>query len=139
MRRHFLLITAGAICIAFLITLFKWPTSFLNDSLARRKLLYQSPTRIMNDYEAPLHLCDSPTRVPHEYIVFLHFGYSLEQHKQAVGNGADLDSAITNIFPETTNHGLYYNAELPNASLAAVRADIGVDMVECNSEVYLIG
>ena len=129
MQRYFLLITAGAICIAILIILSKRPTNLLTDSLE---------TRIMNDYEAPLHLCDSPTRLPHKYIVFLHLGYLLEQHKQAVGDRADLDSAITYIFPETASYGLYYSAELHNASLAAVRADIGVDMVECNLEVHVI-
>lgn len=92
----------------------------------------------MKEYEAPLHLCDSLTLVPHKYIVFLHFGYSLKEHKQAVGNDTDLDSGITNIFPETANHGLDYAANLKKASLDAVRADIGVDMVECESEVYLV-
>lgn len=92
----------------------------------------------MNDYEAPLHLCDSRTLVPRQYAVFLHSGYSLEEHKQAVGNGADLNSSITNVFPERADHGLYYTAELHNASLDAVRADTGVDMVECDSELYLV-
>lgn len=92
----------------------------------------------MNDCEAPLRLCDDPMRVPNEYFVFLQSGYSLEHHKQAVGNGTDLGSAITHVFPETESHGLYYCAELHDASLVAVRADFGVDMVECNLEAFLI-
>lgn len=137
MQRRFL-ITAAAICIAILIILLKRPTNLPSDPIARYRLLHYSRTMSMNDYEAPLHLGDNPTRVPHEYIVFLHLGYSLEQHKQAVGDSADLDSAIMYIFPETASNGIYYSAELHNASLAAVRADTGVDMVESNIQVYLI-
>ena len=36
------------------------------------------------------------------------------------------------------SYDLAYSAELHEASLAAVRADIGVDMVECSSKTYLM-
>nr|POF14171.1 subtilisin-like serine protease pepc [Quercus suber] len=48
----------------------------------------------------------------------------------SVGKGSDLDSTITMIFEEKELHGIAYSAELSDASLAAVRADIGVDMLE---------
>ncbi len=93
----------------------------------------------MSSYEAPLHLCDSVNDpVPHSYFIFLHMGYTLEQHAQAVGHGTDLNSDIEHIFPETDRHGLYYSVELDDASLDLVRADIGVDMVECNMRVWLV-
>ena len=92
----------------------------------------------MGDYEATLYCSDDLTRIPDEYFVYLHFGYSLEQHKQEVGGGADLDLPVSSLFPETANYGHYYFARLDDAGLAAVRADIGVDMVECNFSAYLI-
>lgn len=55
-----------------------------------------------------------------------------------VGNGADLDSAIDHIFPETHLYGTYYSATLSDDSLGAVRRDIGVDKVECNFQVTVI-
>lgn len=93
----------------------------------------------MGPYEAPLHACDNPEEVvPQKYTVFLHAGYSLEQHKQTVGDAVDFESAIRHIFPETSRHGLYYDGTLNDSELAAVRADLGVDMVECVGKVHLI-
>lgn len=63
----------------------------------------------------------------------------MEEHKQALGNSTNLDSAITHIFPEYGPHGLYYAAHLDDASLAAVRAEIGVDMVECDTQGFFFG
>ncbi|KAH8595494.1 hypothetical protein B0O99DRAFT_156998 [Bisporella sp. PMI_857] len=87
-------------------------------------------------YEAPLLNCDVPKEeiVPDSYVVFLHQGYSLDKHKQAVG--VNIDSAIQYIVNETAVHGLYYRAGFDNATLAAVRTDIGVDVVECNRKVH---
>ena len=92
----------------------------------------------MGPYQAPLYGCDGPSedRVHQSYMIFLHHGCSLEQHKQAVGEEADVDSAIKFVFPETAQYGLYYRAELGDSALAAVRADLGVDMVECNRRAY---
>ena len=107
-------------------------------SYTLEKVVYKSPG-IMGSHEAPVHNCDLPEkdRVPNNYVVFLHPGYSLDQHKQAVGHEANLHSAIEYVFEETPIHGLYYSAELDIASLAAVRADSGVYMVECIQRVYM--
>lgn len=70
---------------------------------------------------------------PGSYCVFLHQGCSLEKHKLAVGEEADIESKIRHIFPETRNHGLYYCADnVDDVTLDAVRADIIVDMIECD-------
>lgn len=109
------------------------------DSLERRRLVHQSPVNAMNTYKAPLLLADEATRIENEYFVFLHHGYSMEEHKQAIGNSTNLELAITHIFPESGMHGLFYNAHLDDASLAAVRADIGVDVVEYDTQGFFIG
>ena len=85
-------------------------------------------------YEAPLRHCDGDI-VPNRYIVFLARGNSLEQHKRVLGDDVDLDSAITNIFDSDPGQ-IHYGAELHTGALAAVRADPGVDFVECNRWVY---
>lgn len=90
----------------------------------------------MGLYEAPVHNRDSIDRVPQSYIVFPPSGCSLDQHKQAIGDGVDLESAIKYVFPETASHGLYNSVELDNASLAAVRADTAVGIDECNLRVH---
>ena len=89
----------------------------------------------MNIWEAPF-LCHQESRIPNSYIVFLHTGYSPEQHRHAVGNGTDLDSAIDIVLPGTERHGLRYSADLTDSGLAAVRAESGVDKVECHFYVH---
>lgn len=76
--------------------------------------------------------------MPDSYFIFLHFGYVLETHKRVVGNGVDWVAAVRFVSEETKNHGLYYSAELDEEGLTAVRADIGVDMVECDLYAELI-
>lgn len=69
--------------------------------------------------------------IPESYFVFLHQGCSLEDHKSHIE--ADLDSKITHIFPAATWHGLYYAADnVDDVILDAIRADVFVDMIECN-------
>ena len=131
-RKHTLIPAAIAIVILLIIS-----TTSNTTSLTWRKVLHKS-TDIAAPYQAPIYGCDGPEkdRVPHKYAVFLHHGCSLEQHKRAVGEGADLDSAIKFVFPETPWYGLYYSAELDDSALSAVRADLVVDMVECVRRVY---
>ena len=76
--------------------------------------------------------------MPDSCVVFLHFGYGLETHTKVVGNGVDWDNAVKFVFEETKNHGLYYSAKLDEEGLTAVRADIGVDIVECDLYTELI-
>lgn len=147
MRRLYFFITVLALTISLLM--FLQPKDYTNnpltDSLARRKLLYQQSTMLNKffknnePYKAPLRLCDLKSRVPNSYVVFLHFGYGLETHEKVVGNGVDWDNAIKFVFEETKDYGLYYSAKLDEEALAAVRADIGVDMVECDLYAEFFG
>ena len=127
-RGQGLIIATSAIIFLFIIF-----TTSDRTCLIWRKLLNNS-AGIIRPYQAPLLSCDGPSEdiVPQSYVVFLHYGCSLEQHKQTVSEGADLDSAIRFVFPETDFHGLYYHAYLDDGPLAAVRSDIVVDMVECS-------
>ena len=76
--------------------------------------------------------------MPDSYFVRLHFGYDLETHKKVVGNGVDWNDAVKSVAEENERHGVYYIAELDEEDLTAVRADIGVDMVECDLYAELI-
>ena len=146
MQRTYFFITILALTLSLLVLLqpLAYTNSPLTDSLARRKLLYQQYPMLKKilkgnrPYEAPVRLCDLESRVPDSYVVFLHFGCGLETHKQVVGDGVDWDNAVQFVFEETKNHGLYYSANLDEVGLAAVRADIGVDMVECDLYAELI-
>ena len=91
----------------------------------------------MAPYQAPLQGDDLPGVVPQSYVIFLHKDYSLEDHKAKLTDSVDLDKAIEFVFPETSRHGLYYTATLDDDALESVRADEGVDMVECNRKVEL--
>jgi hypothetical protein len=91
-----------------------------------------------DDREAPLHGCDSPDRIPDNYCVYLRYSYPLKTHKLFVGNFVDLDTTIDQISPQTDRHGIFYWAVLNETGLAAVRDDLGVDMVECDQYIHLI-
>ena len=145
MRGPFLFFIVAAICLGvpengWLKPLLKWMTKLT--STTQRRPFGPFSTRIVGDYMAPMRYCDDPERaVPEEYFVYLHSGYELEQHKQAIGADARavLEKAITNTFLEDVNYGPYYAAMgLQNATLDAVRADIGVDLVQCMPQIYLI-
>ena len=87
-------------------------------------------------YQAPLRHCEGDI-VPNSYAVFLVSSVSLEQHKRAVDRGANLDSAISRVHDDTDPDRIFYHAELDNVALAAVRADPGVDFVECNRRAHI--
>jgi hypothetical protein len=103
------------------------------------------PTR-KSGLEAPLRLCDDLTKViPDHYTVYLHYDHSMEEHKQTVGNATDLDTAMDDMFPASVDsetamilRGTDYFAKLDDTGLAAVRADLGVDLVECEPRIFLI-
>ena len=107
-------------------------------SFAWRTVLYKS-TGIIGLYQAPLY-CDGPKGdlIPQKCFVYLHHGCSLEQHKRAVDEGANLDSAIKHVFPEDERLGLCYDAKLDDNALTAVRSDLVVDMVECEYYAHLV-
>jgi hypothetical protein len=133
MRRNAILITA-IIAVGFLFTISRTSDTV---SLAWRTVLYKS-TNIMGLYQATLR-CDGPKEdlIPQAYMVYLHHGCSLEQHKRTVGEGADLDSAIRHVFLETEQYGFIYEVKLNDSALAAVRSDLVVDFVECEYEAHL--
>lgn len=135
MQRTITLVTM-AIAVIFLLLHFTHPNTSNTVSLTWRKDLHKF-TGVMGSYKAPLFCPRDANRVPNSYFVFLHFSYSLDQHKQEVGNGADLDSAIKWAV-EIPGYGLQYSAEFDDASLAAVRADLGVDLVSCDRRAHLI-
>lgn len=91
-----------------------------------------------DSYKAPLLSCDDPKEVvPDEYQVFLHQGYLLDDHKALVGDAVDFDSATRIFMNETASHGLINRAHFDKDALTAVRADVGVDLVECDTWSYL--
>ena len=146
MWRSYFLVTILALTISFFILLQPQASKNnpLTDSLARRRLLYQQYPMLHKflkgnqPYKAPFHLCELESRVPDSYFVFLHFGYDLETHQTVVGNGIDLNDAIKSVAEENERHGVRYRAELDDEDLTAIRADIGVDMVECELYAELI-
>nr|POE63504.1 hypothetical protein CFP56_04407 [Quercus suber] len=95
--------------------------------------LSMSNTGNNDSYTAPMLGRDDPKEViPDDYQVFLHIGYSLDHHKRFVGEAVNFDSAIRSVLNETATHGLLYRAHLDQAAVAAVRADIGVDLLNCD-------
>lgn len=115
--------------------------AFFGHSLEQRRRVYDNYTGDEYVYRAPLHHCgdSAPRDVEGEYTVYLHRGYGLEQHKHALRGHVDLDQSISDVFrPSGGLWELNYEAHLNETSLAAVRADLGVDLVECPSMGYLI-
>jgi hypothetical protein len=108
-------------------------------SLIWRRSLHD-PGHVMPLYQAPLTQCDTPRVkelrvIEGSYWVFLHQGYSLEAHMQTIEEEhAGSRPTIDHIFPETELHGLYYLAVgMDDVWLEAVRGDVGVSLVECDS------
>jgi hypothetical protein len=131
MRRPAILV-AAIFAIAGVVLLSHHAPTAATVARTRRRLVYGS------SYRAHIY-CGGPSEdiIANSYIVFLHWGYSLAEHKQTVSD-IDLDPLIKIIFEETANHGLYYSVELEEGALEVVRADWGVDMVECDRRAHLI-
>lgn len=88
-------------------------------------------------YTAPMDGCDDAEDVvPDEYKVFLHKGFSLDSHKAFASEAVDLNLAIRSILNETVTYGLHNHAHLGKDALAAVRDDIGVDLVLCDAHAH---
>jgi hypothetical protein len=92
-------------------------------------ITFFSPAARLFAYEAPLVNADSPTRIWGEYAVFLRPDYTLAEHDAAVGRPANrLIYDFDSVYP-----GIVYSAQdVDDAHLTAIRADIGVAVVECN-------
>ena len=99
-------------------------------------LTWHRAARIVTGGPAPRVNCNVPEEIilPNSYSIILKSGYSLEQHKQAVGRGADLDAATEDVLDEPLpGFQTTYFAKIEDTSLlAAIRADPGVDFIECD-------
>lgn len=94
--------------------------------------------RIKGSYLAPTNACDDETtRVPDEYTVFLRQGYTLEEHQRNVGS-VDWDGALGRVFTDSETQSPYYRITTNETGLAALRADVWVDLVECNIKILPI-
>jgi hypothetical protein len=131
MRRPAILVAAVFAIVGVVLLSHHAPTA-ATVARTRRRLVYGS------SYRAPIY-CGAPNEdiIANNYFIFLHWGHSLAEHKQAVSD-IDLDPLVKIIFEETANHGLYYSVEMEEGALEVVRADWGVDMVECDRRVHLI-
>ena len=76
--------------------------------------------------------------MPNSYAVLFVPGVSLQQHKQAIGRKADLNSAISRVHDHTDQDRIFYHAGLDGGGLAAVRAELVVDFVECNRSAHVV-
>ena len=89
-------------------------------------------------YQATLIQWSDEVETPDKYVVKLHPGYSIEDHKNFIG-AQRLQPCITSEgeMPEFYHvpgyH--YYYADLDEAMLKAVRADVGVDRVTIESSI----
>lgn len=148
MRRNFILSTIGILCIVVpaLVMLseriligFWGRSNKLTPEILWPNANYLPPAkRIPGEYVAPMTLCDLDTRIPDDYVVYFRQSYTIEQHKQAVGDAVDLDLAIKRVFEETDDFGMHFSAQFSGSALAAVRSDVGVDTVECNGRGWLV-
>lgn len=87
--------------------------------------------------------CNIPPHELHEYFVNFANGYSLEEHKQAVGRGDDLDRVITHSYAMSDPYlgtAIVYGSKFNDLSLLeAVRLNYGVLWVECHGRIHLSG
>nr|OQO30718.1 hypothetical protein B0A51_01842 [Rachicladosporium sp. CCFEE 5018] len=131
MARSHLLRNTISISILSIIILVATSWTF-RGSLLWRKVIYY-PSHLVRPYQAPMLGCENLNVIEGSYCVFLHHGSKLERHIQTIGNHVDWSPTIRHLFPETTVHSLYYCAhDVDDAALKASRADIAVDVVDCD-------
>lgn len=97
--------------------------------------VHQSPSPL---YRAPFRQCDGPMEdlIPDSYVVWLAKGHTLQQHKQVLGGSFDLDSMVIAVFQ--CNPGrVCYEVKADDSSISAIRADAGVDYIDCNYRVHM--
>ena len=92
---------------------------------------------------APLRpKCDAAMEgdVLRSYVVYLYSGYPLQdQKKKVTRKGFDLDAAIKLVYPLSEHDQLSYIADFDEETLAAVRKDVGVVLVECQPRTQKLG
>ncbi len=99
-----------------------WPSDFTRD-----KGLFV--------HQAPLRHCEGDI-VTGEYSVFLLPGTTFEEHERAVAPSVDLASMVSRVHDNLEPGRTIYMAKLNDDALAVIRADSGVDFVECNRWAY---
>ena len=95
---------------------------------------------------APLLNCHGPEKniVQNSYAIILRSGYSIEQHKLAVGRGPDIDAVTESLYvPEPGDYfpasQVMYFAWIEDSSLFdSIRADAGVELIECDVQEEII-
>ena len=99
-------------------------------------LAWHRVTRKMTGGPAPQFNCDVPKEnlLRNSYSVILKSGYSFAQHKQAVGRSVELDAVTEEVLDHPfPGFQITYYAKIEDPSLLdSVRADPGVEFVECD-------
>lgn len=116
--------------------LLRWHILNSRPYLFTRRLFYRScllwRRTFYRPYLAPLHHEDDENVILGEYIVLLHRGCVLDEHKKTLRSEVDLDSMISSVMPGRQDSGDVYVAMLDDNTLELVRADVAVRFVECN-------
>jgi len=95
---------------------------------------FLSPSQANTVYEAPLLLADDPLRVYGTYFVKLRESHTFDRHVTRLGVTPNLIFRVPK--PGTAGElgDSYVAKKVGDALLAAIRADPGVELVECNRE-----
>jgi hypothetical protein len=80
-------------------------------------------------YQAPLRNHDHPGRVP-GYMIYLRQGYSLTTHDAALA--IPVNPSTRKVIDLSLDHRIMYHTDVDDETLDAIRADPGVEWVECN-------
>jgi len=131
----------GAIILACLLRLPEWPPGSpperITAAAARVAGDLHTPFALVRHYRLNLgytapFIQYGTDHDPYSYEVVLHPGYSMEAHKSFVG--PTLQDRITLENPQIKG----YFAELDEATLQRVRADVGVERVLQHDNVHLV-
>lgn len=99
-------------------------------------LTYSRLTRPIIGGLAPQINCNAPEDILEKgsYSVVLASGYTIARHKQTVGRADDIDAVTENILDHPfPGFQITYFARIADQTLLrAIRADPGVDFVECD-------
>ena len=109
-------------------------------TILRRRARYGS-NDLLQPYRAALTGRETPYTIEQSYIVDLHHGSSLAEHRATIGR-PDLETNIRYIFPDGAVMGVAYVSEnIDDETLDNIRADFRVNLVvcECGGEPALDG
>lgn len=130
---------SGIIKAVFIILFILRIWTMLNDPTpirARLSLTYSRLTRPITGGLAPRINCHVPPDLldKDEYSIILKCGHTMEQHKRAVGRSSEIDAVIQKVldYPFPGFQVTYFARVEDGGLLNAIRADPGVDFVECD-------